>query len=126
MPPALGPSDGEMVLSAAERAIVMALARTAMPAGRVVAAPGPATVERYQREFASYPAAVRAAFRSTMWAIELGGVVTRRSRFTRMTATTALDYLQGWQSTSAATRPWVFRLLGEPPAVATVGAAVGA
>jgi glycine/D-amino acid oxidase-like deaminating enzyme len=91
-------------LGAHERAILLAVADTALPGGEVFPRAGAWSASKLEGFVATLPGAVRAAFRATLWAIELYTLARRRRSFTRLGAVDRADLLSAWSRGDAARR----------------------
>lgn len=92
------------MLSRRERRILRAVARAAIPAGKVVPEPGASTIDGFQRQFRGFRPPARAALRATLWAVELGAVTRHLRPFTRLDQETRVAYLLGWHRGNPAQR----------------------
>lgn len=90
--------------SVRERAIMLVLAETALPAGDIMPAPDEATIDRVENQIDRFPTGAWAALRSILWGLELGAVAWRGRRFSKLSSEKRLRYLKRWQNGETARR----------------------
>ncbi|HEY4240949.1 MAG TPA: GMC family oxidoreductase [Kofleriaceae bacterium] len=80
-----------------ERAILVAIAEAALPAGAVFPAADARTVERVEAFFGHQPPAVQATYRGLLRLVDGAAWVTRRGGFASLPVAARLEMLEGWR-----------------------------
>jgi hypothetical protein len=101
------------ILSERERAGLLAIARAAMPAGKVFPAAGDRCVEKVDNFLALSPPSVGKGYRAILLALEGSAMLRFRKPLARLDQTEALALLERWRSSDYAARAMV-RLLTAP------------
>ena len=85
---------GRKRLSGRERAIVLSIAKTVIPAGATVPEPDEASIDRLERQLERLGATVRGGLRGLLWSLEFGAIAWRGRRFSRMKPKQQLAFLR--------------------------------
>ena len=93
------------------RAIYAALAEAALPAGRYAAAGGAHTVARVEQALAGMGPIAHHGLRAALTALDAAALVTRRRRFTSLSADDRRALLDGWRTGDLARRSALRALL---------------
>ncbi len=115
-------------LSPAERALLLEIARTALPGGRLLGAADAATVERAEAFVDSLGQSPRRAYRGLLWSIESSALARHRRRFGQLPFGRRIDLLSQWKNNEvlrvplrALLAPLKFGYFGDPGAYAALG-----
>jgi hypothetical protein len=101
------------ILSARERAGLLAIARAAMPAGKVFPAAGDRCVEKLDNFLALSPPSVGKGYRAMLLALEGSAMLRFRKPLARLVEAEALALLERWRSSDYPARA-MLRLLTAP------------
>ena len=86
------------VLSAREEAIVLAIARAALPSGTILQGGGEGTLSRLRRMMRGSPSEWGKGYRALLWMLELSTVPTKGKPFTRLSRDAAEKFLDEWSN----------------------------
>jgi hypothetical protein len=103
--------------TARERAALGAVARAAMPEGRVLAGAGQAAADKVDAYLGATPAAVRTGFRAMLWALEGAALLRHRRRLEKLDERQLAALLDRWQNGDYARRT-MLRMLTAPLKIA--------
>lgn len=104
-------------MSVRERAALAAVARAAMPAGRVFPAAGETTVTKLERFLASSPPAVAKGYRAMLWSLEASALLHHGRPLARLDDARLEALLERWRTGDYGRRT-VLRLLTAPLKIA--------
>lgn len=90
--------------SARERRILLAVAETALPAGKVFPAAGERAIEKVEQFFAGQGAGVRRGYRALLRLLDGAAMVRHRRGFAALPAATRLALLEAWRAGGLARR----------------------
>jgi hypothetical protein len=100
-------------LTASERDALAALAKAAMPAGRIFPAAGPATVDKIGQFLALSPSGLQKGYRALLWAFEAAALLHHRRPLRRLDDVQLEDLLERFRTGDYARRT-LLRLLTTP------------
>lgn len=98
-------------LSPRERELLVAIARSALPAGQYFPAAGEATVRKAEAALAGFSPALLQGYRALLMALESSAVVAYRRRFGQLTEAERLALLDAWRRGGVARRLSIRALL---------------
>src|SRR6185503_16875245 len=90
--------------AAAERRILIAIAESALPAGKYLPAAGERTVAAVEGFLAPLPRPALAAYRATLRAIDAAAWLSKRRGFVRLDDAARLEVLERWRTGGVARR----------------------
>src|SRR3954453_8299289 len=105
------------VLTARERATLLAVARASMPEGRFFAGGGTRAVEKVDSFLAMSPSSVGRGYRTMLLAIDAWAMATHRASLASLPTETVLALLERWRTGDIARRTMV-RMLTAPLKIA--------
>lgn len=92
------------ILSRRERALLLAIAEAALPAGEIFPAAGPEVVDRVDKFLAALPASLQTGYRALLSSLAGAALVTRLRPFARLSAADRLAVLHAWRTGSVSRR----------------------
>ena len=105
------------LFAARERAALLAIARAAMPEGRVFAGAGARAVDKVETFLALSPPSVARGYRAMLLAVEAWALAAERARLASLPTETVLALLERWRAGDVARRT-IVRMLTAPLKIA--------
>ncbi|HUH06099.1 MAG TPA: GMC family oxidoreductase [Kofleriaceae bacterium] len=105
------------ILSQRERALLLAIAEAALPAGEIFPAAGPEVVDRVDKFLAALPASLQTGYRALLSSVGAAALLTRLRPLARLPVADRLAVLHAWR-TGSVSRRLAMRALMAPIKVA--------